>query len=66
MTSLSKSTRLHMCDLVGIDLGYSIQMVDHNLDIISMMEQVRNDFYVQNIVNKNSLHEPNSPGPTDI
>lgn len=66
LTSLSKSSRLHRSDLVGIDLGCSIKMVYHNLNIISKMEQVRKDFYIQNIVNENSVHEPNSPGPIDI
>lgn len=41
------SSLLFMADKVGIDLGCTIQMIDHNLDIIRKMEQSRHDFYNQ-------------------
>ena len=41
------SSLLFMADKVGIDLGCTIDMIDHNLDIIRKMEQSRHDFYNQ-------------------
>lgn len=34
-----------MTSLVGIDLGCSLDMVEHNLDIIRNMEQARKDMF---------------------
>lgn len=58
-----KFSLLHMYDVVGIDLGCSIEMVEHNLEIIEKMEQVRKDFYIQNIADKKDIQEPSSLGP---
>lgn len=55
-----------MSDMVGIDIGCSIEMVERNIDIIHKMEQPRKDFFIQNIVNKNNTLQPSSPGPIDI
>lgn len=48
----SEPSLLHMPDLVGIDLGCSIDMVEHNLDVINKMEQSKKDFYFYNINNR--------------
>ena len=42
-----------MANRVGIDLGCALDMVTHNLDLISNMEQARRDIYLQNLINKN-------------
>lgn len=65
-SSNSNASLLKLCALVGINLGCSIDMVEHNLDIIKNMEQSRKDFFQQNIASKNNIHEPSSPGTIDI
>lgn len=53
---------MHIPSLVSTDLGCFINMIDHNLDIISKLERARDDLFQQSL-NKGNL--PQCPGSSE-
>lgn len=56
---------LDMSSRLGVDLGCSIEMVNHNIDLIDNMEQARRDIYLQSLINNKKDRETSSPDPID-
>ena len=62
------ASMLEIASLIGVDLGTSLEMVEHNLDLIRLQEQARDAMYRERVKSKDKIEEPVSTNllPSDV